>query len=64
MEKQLKYIRNYFEPRKVNKTAFCNQVKKNGFVFSTQYLNMILRNERPLTNEMWSRINSVLKVEL
>lgn len=64
MKKKLEYIKKYFDSRKVNKTAFCDQVQKNGFVFSRQYLDMILRGDRPLTEEMWRRINSVLKVEL
>jgi hypothetical protein len=57
-------MRKYFDSRTINKTAFCREVRSKGYTFSPTYLNMILRQHRPLTEKMWSRINSVLKVDL
>jgi hypothetical protein len=64
MDSRLKYMRKYFDSRMINKTAFCQEVRSKGYTFSPAYLNMILRGHRPLTEKMWSRINSVLKVDL
>lgn len=58
---KLEKLKAHFDSRSVNKTKFESEVRKNYPTFSRQKLNAILRGEKPLTDESWEQINSVLK---
>lgn len=58
---RLERLRAHFDSRKVNKTQFQNEMRKYSPRFSRNFLNMILKGERNLTDRTWGLLCKCLK---
>lgn len=61
---RVKRLQNFFDSRKINKTEFEREMRKYSPRFSRQFLNMILKGERNLTDKTWGLLSQCLKWEV